>query len=250
MHSETIHCIHLNHLSPELDAAYDVLSREILPEFLETRNFLKNRLRVRDEGPKNRPEYLLVQDGYTLHLIAAVYDQKVIGAVYGHLISRITTKNKSAGFVTYVSVDAEYRRRGIGTRLIRAMQSTIENDAIRITGKPIFGMVYEIEEAGKEGIKKTVSTFGAKPLDIVYYQPALRPGYHPERLNLWFQPVPPLSPEQSSRFTLRADIVRDLVRNMLVMEYVGPEVKGFDLSSASYSAFLESIQGKSAIGFF
>ncbi len=118
-----------------------------------------------------------------------------------------------------------------------------------MTGKSVFGMVYEIEEAGKGDIKKTVSMFGAKPLDIVYYQPALRPGYNPERLNLWFQPVPPLSPEQSSHFALRADIVRGLVRNLLVMEYVGPEIKGFDLSSASYSAFLESVQGKRTIGF-
>ncbi len=249
MRSDTVHCIHLTHLSPEFDAAYDVMSQEIPPEFLETRDFLRNRLRVRDEGPKGGREHLLVQYGYTLHLIAAVYEQKVIGAVYGHLISQITSENKSAGFVTYVSVHANYRRRGIGSRLIRVLQSTIENDAIRMTGKPVFGMVYEIEKAGKEGITKTVSALGAKPLDIVYYQPALRPGYTPERMNLWFQPVPPLSPEQSSRFTLRADIVRDLVRNILVMEYVGPEIQGFDLSSVSYSAFLESIQGKSAIGF-
>ncbi len=248
MRSDTIQCIHLTHLSPEFDAAYDVMSREIPPEFLETRDFLRNRLRVRDEGPKRGHEHLLVQDGYTLHLIAAVCEQKVIGAIYGHLISRITDGNMSAGFVTYVSLHANYRRRGIGTRLIRVLQSTIENDAIRMTGKSIFGMVYEIEEAGKEDMKKTVSTFGAKPLDIVYYQPALRPGYNPERLDLWFQPVPPISPGQSSQFTVRADIVRDLVRNMLVMEYVGPEITGFDLKSASYSAFLESVQGKSAIG--
>ncbi len=160
MRSDTIQCIHLTHLSPEFDAAYDVMSREIPPEFLETRDFLRNRLRVRDEGPKRGHEHLLVQDGYTLHLIAAVCEQKVIGAIYGHLISRITDGNMSAGFVTYVSLHANYRRRGIGTRLIRVLQSTIENDAIRMTGKSIFGMVYEIEEAGKEDMKKTVSTFG------------------------------------------------------------------------------------------
>ncbi len=249
MRSDTFQYIHLTHLSPEFDAAYDVMSREIPPEFLETRDFLRNRLRVRDEGPKRSQEHLLVQDGYTLHLIAAVYEQKVTGAIYGHLISRITSGNMSAGFVTYVGVRANYRRRGIGTRLIKALQSTIENDAIRMTGKSIFGMVYEIEEIGKTDIKKTVNTFGAQPLDIVYYQPALRPGYPAERLNLWFQPVPPLSSEQSSHFSLRADIVRGLVRNLLVMEYVGPGIKGFDLSSASYSAFLESVQGKSTIGF-
>src|SRR5512143_1079304 len=34
----------LAHKSPEFDAAYDVISRDILPEYLETRDFLRNRL--------------------------------------------------------------------------------------------------------------------------------------------------------------------------------------------------------------
>lgn len=246
---DNITFIALNHQSPELDAAYDVISRDIPPEYLETRDFLRNRLRVRDEGPQTEQERVLVQDGYTLHLIAAQQDSKVIGAIYGHLISRIGPENKGVGFVTYIAVDPAYRRLGIGTSLIHALHKTIESDALRLTGKPIFGMVYEIEEEGKEEIKVTVSKLGAKPLDIVYYQPALRLGYEPERMNLWFQPVPTLSSTDLAEFTLPADTVDAIVRNMLVMEYVGPEMKGLDLSSKPYREFMKSLAGRKDIGF-
>lgn len=241
--------VDLTHKSPEFDAAYDVISRDILPEYLETRDFFRNRLRVRDEGPQTEKERLLVQDGYTLHLIAAKQDERVVGAVYGHLISRIGPENKAVGFVTYLAVHPGHQRQGIGTGLIHALQTTIGKDALRMTGKPVFGMVYEIEEVGKEAIKATVSKLGARPLDIVYHQPALRPGYGPERMNLWFQPVPAFSPADSAKFRLPADIVHDIVRNMLVMEYVGPQIIGVDLTGKSFTEFKKSLGRRKQIGF-
>jgi GNAT superfamily N-acetyltransferase len=249
MQDKSIQFTELIHKSLEFDAAYEIISRDIPPEYLETRDFLRNRLRVRDEGPQTEQERVLVQEGYTLHLIAAKQDERVVGAVYGHLISRIGPENKSVGFVTYISVHPDYRRRGVGTGLINAMQRAVDDDARRMTGKPIFGMVYEIEEEGKEESKAMVSKLGAKPLDIVYYQPALRLGYAPERMNLWFQPVPTLSSTDSSELTVPADTADAIVRNMLVMEYVGPEMKGFDLKAKPYTAFQDSIKGRSAVGF-
>jgi len=241
--------IELDHNSPEFDAAYDIISADIAPEYLETRDFLRNRLRVWKEGPKSEQERLLVQDGYTLHLIAAIHDQQVVGAIYGHLISRITDENKSVGFVTYITVHPNFRRRGIGTSLIRELQRVVDGEAIRLTGKNIFGMVYEIEEAGKEGIKTTVSKLDARPLDIVYCQPALRLGYEPEQMNLWLQLILTVARESVSMFTLPVEVVHDLVKNMLAMEYVGPKLKGFDPASMPYTAFLSSIQGKQVIGY-
>lgn len=241
--------VELTHTSPEFDAAYDIISRDIPPEYLETSDFLRNRLRVRDEGPGTDHERVLVQDGYTLHLIAAKQDDRAVGAVYGHLISRIGPENKAVGFVTYLAVHPGHQRRGIGTGLIHALQATIGKDAFRMAGKPVFGMVYEIEEEGKEGIKATVSKLGAGPLDIVYHQPALRPGYGPERMSLWFQPVPALSPVDSAKFRLPADIVHDIVHNMLVMEYVGPQITGVDLTGKSFTEFKKSLGGRKQIGF-
>lgn len=240
--------IDLNHSSPELDAAYGVISRDISPEYLETAEFLKNRLAVRDKGARSDRERILVQDGYTLHLIAAKEGKKIVGAIYGHLISKIGIENRGIGFVTYIAVLPEYRRQGIGTRLIQQLAERVNADTQPITGKPIMGMVFEIEENGKEEIKGAVSKLGARPLDIIYFQPALRKGYEPGQMHLWFQPLPPLPPEAMADFKLPASLVTDMVRNMLVMEYVGPEMKGFDLASKPYQAFLDSVKGRKEIG--
>ena len=241
--------LHLRHDSLEFDPAYDLICAGIEPPFLETREFLRNRLRVRDEGPGTEQERMLVQDGYSLHLIVARDGSRTIGAIYGHLIGRITEENRAVCFVTYIAVHPRFRRRGIGRALIQALLRAVGEDAARSAGKPLFGVVYEIEEERKEEIKAVVSGLGARPLELVYHQPALRLGYEPERMQLWFQPIPRLAPRESAFFALDRNIVHDMVRNLLAMEYVRPEMRGFDLSSRPYALFLESIRSRSTVGF-
>ncbi len=91
-------------------------------------------------------------------------------------------------------------------------------------------MVYEIEESGKQAIKRYLSRLNARPLDVVYYQPAVRSGQGPERMDLWYQPCgPELSAGTAAgTFKLPADLLISIVWNMLVKEYVGPVMKGFD----------------------
>ena len=251
MHEEAVHLIELTHGSPEFDQAYAILSSDIAPEFMETAEFLRNRLRVRDQGPKTEAEKILLPQGYTLHLIAAVQDGKVLGAVYGHLIADIGPDNQGIGFVTYVAVHQECRKQGIGTMLLKALKTRVNEDALLLCNKPIIGMVYEIEEAGKEAIKGCVSRLNARPLDVVYYQPAVRSGHGPERMDLWYQPCGPglSAGKAAGTFKLPADLVISIVRNMLVKEYVGPEMKGFDLASEPYTKLLRSIgKRKSKVG--
>jgi ribosomal protein S18 acetylase RimI-like enzyme len=155
--------IELTHTSSEFDAAYDIFRLEISPKFLETKEFLRNRFRVRDEGPKSKKEKILVQDGYTLHLIVAKEGNKVLGVIYGHLISKIDADNKAVGFVTYIAVLPEYRRKGIGIMLIAELKKRIEQDATNITGKPVVGTVFEIEEHGKTEIKRFLQKHGGWP---------------------------------------------------------------------------------------
>ena len=243
--------ISLTHQSPEFDAAYDVISRDIAPEFLETREFLKNRLRVRDEEPKSAEEKILAQDGYTLHLIAAKQKDKVVGVIYGHLISKIGAENRGIAFVTYIAVLSTNRRQGVGSGLIEELKNRVNQDSLRITGHPIIGMVFEIEEEGKEEIKGLVHTHHAWPLDVDYFQPALRSGYEPEQMNLWYQSCEPeiTSEAAASAFKMPAELAMAIVRNMLVMEYVGPETKGFDLPSKPYTEFIRSIRTRREISF-
>jgi GNAT superfamily N-acetyltransferase len=246
MHEEAFQLIELTHGSPEFDQAYAILSSDIAPEFMETAEFLRNRLRVRDEENSEEQKILLPQ-GYTLHLIAAVQNGKVLGAIYGHLIADIGPDNQGIGFVTYVAVHRSHRKQGIGTMLLKALKTRVNEDALTRCNKPIIGMVYEIEEAGKEAIKGCVSRLNAACLDVVYYQPAVRSGYGPEQMDLWYQPC---GPELSAgTFKLPADLLISIVRNMLVKEYVGPEMKGFDPAGEPYAKFLRSIGKRKKIDF-
>ena len=131
------------------------------------------------------------------------------------------------------------------------MRKTVNQDSLRITWHPIIGMVFEIKEEGKEEIKGVVRKHHSWPLNIVYYQPALRTGYEPEQMNLWYQSCDPeVATEAAAKtFNLSANTVASLVRNMLVMEYFGPEMKGFDLTSKSYTEFIKSVGNRQEIGF-
>jgi GNAT superfamily N-acetyltransferase len=246
---ETLQIIDLTHDSPLFDKAYDVFGLDIPPEFLETREFLKNRLRVRDEGPKSQREKILLQDGYTIHLIAAKAGSKIAGAVYGHLISKISG-GRSVGFVTYIAVLPEYRRHGIGTRLVEELRNRVDKDALRMTGQPVMGIVFEIEQEGKEEIKGVIRKSHAAPLDIVYYQPALRGETSAERMDLWFLPLdqPASSADEKTARKYPADVVVSMATNLLTMEYVGPDLKGFDPGSKPMTEFLKSVGSRSECG--
>jgi GNAT superfamily N-acetyltransferase len=211
---ESVQLIELTHGSPEFDQAYDILRSDIAPEFMETAEFLRNRLRVRDQGPKTEAENILLPQGYTLHLIAAVRDVTVLGAIYGHLIADIGPDNQGIGFVTYIAVRPERRRQGIGTMLLNELKTRVNEDALLLCKKPIIGMVYEIEQAGKEAIKACVSRLNAAWLDVVYYQPAVRPGYVPERMDLWYQPcgIELSAGTAAESFKLPADSSRNHLR--------------------------------------
>ncbi len=251
MHSAAIQFIDLTHQSPEFDAAYDIISGNISPDFLETRQFLKNRLRVRDEGPKSGHDKVLIQDGYTLHLIAAEQDGKILGAAYGHLIADIGPENRGIGFVTYIAVLSKHRRQGIGTGLIKKIRQNVEEDALRLTGRPSIGMVFEIEKKGREEVKSCVKKLHGWPLDIAYFQPALRTEGEPEQMNLWYQSwEPEITAESATKgFKMPVNIIISIVRNLLVKEYVGPEIRGFDLASKPYTEFMKSIGDRRNIGF-
>ena len=248
---DAVMVLELSASSPEFDEAYDILGQDIPVECLEERSFLRHRLRVRDEGPREHKERILVQDGYTLHLLAAMSGPHPVGAIYGHLISQIGHDHRGLGFVTYIGVDRSQRRAGVGSMLLAELRQRLERDSLAATGRPLVGMVYEIEEHGKPEIKGYLRTHGGFPLDITYYQPAVRTGASPERLQLWFQSFdPPVgSVEQARVTTYPARFVISLVTNLLAQEYVGPDLEGCDLRSTVYSEFRKSIDGRAQIGF-
>jgi hypothetical protein len=70
-------------------------------------------------------------------------------------------------------------------------------------------------------------------------------------MNMWYQPCgPELSAGTAAgTFKLPADLLISIVRNMLVKESVGPEMKGSDPAGELYTKFLRSIGKRKAIGF-
>jgi hypothetical protein len=155
------------------------------------------------------------------------------------------------GYVTYVAVPASQRRKGIGAFLVTALRRRIERDAMAMTGKPAIGMLYEIEEHGREEIKAYLRRQGGWPLDVVYFQPGLRRHALPERMQLWLRPFdrPPMSAEQARRLSYPADFIVSMVTTLLTMEFVGQELEGFDLHSPAYTEFLQSVGTRRTIGF-
>jgi len=158
---------------------------------------------------------------------------------------------RAVGFVSYVAVLPDYRRQGIGVRLLEEMRRKVDQDSVQITSRPILGMVYEIEREGKRDIKGVMHKLHGWALDIAYWQPGLHVGSPPEAMQLWFQPFEPLvaTDEDAAKLTFPANLIESIVRNILVMEYVGPELRGFDLASRPFTDFRKSILGKSHIGF-
>ncbi len=55
---------------------------------------------------------------------------------------------------------------------------------MKITGKPTVGLLFEIEDEGKEPIEHLVLKMGGYPLDIDYYQPSVREGCDEQPMNL------------------------------------------------------------------
>lgn len=88
--------------------------------------------------------------------------------------------------------------------------------------------------------------------DVIYYHPAVRSGQGPERMDLWYQPCGPevSAGTAAGTFKLPAEFLISMVRNMLVKEYVGPEMKGFDPAGEPYTNFLLSIGKRKEIGFW
>ena len=119
MHKDAVQLIDLAHGSPEFDQAYAILSSDIAPEFMETAEFLRNRLRVRDEGPKTEAEKIALPQDYTLHLIAD-----------------IGPDNQGIGLITYVAVHQEHRKQGIVTMLLKALKTRVNGDALTLCNKP------------------------------------------------------------------------------------------------------------------
>src|SRR3990172_6742659 len=117
---EMITYLELNSKSPEFGDAYTVISMDIEPEFVEPEDYVRERFRIQEEGAKTAEERRMIPEGYRIHMIAAKEDKtnKVVGAIYTNFIPKIGNEKTGFALASYLAVLPEYRRQGIGKRLV------------------------------------------------------------------------------------------------------------------------------------
>jgi GNAT superfamily N-acetyltransferase len=234
--------------SLEFHEAYAVISMDIEPEFVEPEEYVRERFRVQEQGAKTDEERRMIPEGYCIHMIAAKEDKtnKVVGAIYTNFIPKIGSENTGFALVSYLAVLPEYRRGGIGTRLVEEVIKPNHADSLRITGKPAVGLLFEIEDEGKEEIAGLVRKMGGQPLDIDYYQPSVREGSDEQPMNLWLLPLdkPIKSNEEAKVIKHPAAWIHDMVKSLFVYEYPGPDRSGFKETSKAYQALVSSLKGR------
>ncbi len=252
-HGSVMEFVKLNSRSPEFHEAYEVISFDIAPEFVEPEDAIHERLRIQDEGARTEKEKRTIPEGYRVHMTAAKDGKthRLAGAVYSTFIPKIGSRNLGFSLVTYISVRREYRRQGIATDLVKNAAAHAYADALRITGKHAVGLLFEIDDEGKTAAEGLVQKMGGYPLDIDYWQPPVREGCSEQPMNLWMVPL-----DQTIRSRVEADemkypagYIHDMVRSLFQYEYPGPDRTGFQENSKPYQALLHSLENRRLIGF-
>jgi GNAT superfamily N-acetyltransferase len=245
--------LELNSKSPEFHEAYEVICLDIAPEFVEPEDYIRERFRIQERGAKTEDERRMVPDGYWMRLLVAKDTQtnKIVGAITSNFIPKIGKINSGFALIGFLAVRQDYRRQGMGQRLVEEISKIVDRDSIEVTGKRAVGLLFEIEDEGKEPIEKLVLKKGGYPLDIDYYQPSVREGCNEQPMNLWLIPFdqPVKSPEDAKSRKYPVTFIHDMVRSLFIYEYPGSDRTGFKETSKAYLALVSSLKGKAAVGF-
>lgn len=110
----------------------------------------------------------------------------------GEIVAGVTVeyyRTARCGLLTYISVAADRRGRGLGRRLMRTARATL--DAMAEPGTPMFAETERLEDAAdsveaSETIlrQKRLAALGARLVRFDYVMPPLRPDTAPHRLHL------------------------------------------------------------------
>ena len=157
---------------PALKAAYALLTRSFhLDERVELGEW-KSSLKEQADG--------LITD-MVWHLLVAERDGRVIGLNSGTFIGSI-----NLGMIGYLAIDDDARSLGLGTRLRNRLRRLFTKDALRVSGKPLGGILGEVSERNP-----WLRTLARRPnvlaLDFAYFQPSLASGDAPTPFVLYWE---------------------------------------------------------------
>jgi GNAT superfamily N-acetyltransferase len=242
----------LNSKSPEFSEAYALIMMDIDPEFVEPEEYIRSRFRVQENGAKTDDERRMIPEGYSIRMIVGKDDQngKIAGVILTNFVPKIGKEWQGFALVGYLAVLPEYRRKGIATRLVDEAKVVADKDSIKVSGKPTFGFLFEIEDEEKDEVEQLVLKLGGYPLEIDYYQPSVREGYPDQPMNLWLLPFSSIKSLDMARNRQYAtQFIHDMVKSLFVYEYPGQDKSGFKEDSKANYALVLSTQGRASISF-
>jgi GNAT superfamily N-acetyltransferase len=171
--------------------------------------------------PRNRP-----------HLLAAVADGQVVGAIYGVYLA-----GPNCGFVAYVAVDPGHRGGGLARRLRAELSRCFRRDAVETGQEELAWIAGEVRRASP-WLTRLVRDRGAIPLDFTYYHPGIGPGDDAEPYTLYLEPI------SETRRELPVLFVRRIAFAIFRVAY---RVR-YPLLRPNFRAMLEELEGRTLIG--
>ncbi|MBL0169968.1 MAG: GNAT family N-acetyltransferase [Gemmatimonadaceae bacterium] len=115
------------------------------------------------------------------HLLVAERDGTVVGLNSGTYFG-----NLNLGMIGYLAIAPTERSHGIGTRLRSRLRTLFERDALRLSKRPLDGIIGEVAESNP-----WLRTLARRPnvilLDFPYHQPSLMRGDQPSPFVLYLE---------------------------------------------------------------
>ena len=233
--------------------AYKVLTADIAPEYVETPDFLRNRLSIREQmmqgsyTPQSEEDARIAQAfnaGYNLTFKVAYRQDtgEIIGGELKSLVPLMGTKDAALEFGSYGATKEAYRGHGINSALSKAASEALENYANAI-GRNIIAVVGETERDNQYNTLDISASKGLRVLDLDYYQYNEADPSKPAKLEFLvkFNGEAPGVIEQNR---VNAGFVDLMLRSIIELEYIEkPE------ESVAYQLTRKSMEGREFIGY-
>jgi GNAT superfamily N-acetyltransferase len=158
---------------PSLTPAYRLLSRTFPPDERVDRREWTSSLQERSEG--------MLSDLVWHLIVAEDADGQVLGLVSGTYLGSV-----NVGVIGYLAIEEAARSRGLGSRLRARLRRSFAQDAMRLRGEPLDGVIGEVSRSNP-WLRTLATREGVILLDFPYVQPSLRDGDAPTSFTLYYE---------------------------------------------------------------
>jgi hypothetical protein len=164
----------LHAADPAFRRAYALLQRTFPPTELVKRSEFLRTFRERAAG---------VWTDFLWHMVVGEKGKTLLGCATGSYIGSL-----NVGLIGYLAVAPGLRSHGLGPRLRERLRQAFDASARRLHGHGVDAIIGEVE-ADNPWLGRLVRYYGAIPLDLLYFQPPVRPAEPVVPLVLYYQPL-------------------------------------------------------------